>query len=204
MASEETARSRGRPPKIRKKFLVALWVALFLALITMFIPWRPNLIVNTLRGQAKNDAIQLKNGISSYFTEYRRYPIESLPSESDATVRSNHELMDILLGSDSTKGPGGLNSRAIPFYFGAKAKPMEDGRFRKGITPNTHGGGELWDPWGNHYRVIMDTDGDGQVKAPDWFMESEFIPQGVIVWSPGPDGDDATAEDNVVSWSIDA
>ncbi len=80
---------------------------------------------------------------------------------------------------------------------------MENGRFRSGITFDRHGGGELWDPWGNHYRVIMDTDGDGRVKAPEWFTKSEFIPQSVIVWSPGRDGDDATAEDNVVSWPFD-
>lgn len=81
---------------------------------------------------------------------------------------------------------------------------MEDGRFRSGITFDEHGGGELWDAWGNHYRVIMDTDGDAQVKAPDWFTEAEVIPQSVIVWSPGPDGKDSTAEDNVISWNSGA
>ena len=108
--------------------------------------------------------------------------------------------MDVLLASDKETGPDGLNPRQISFCSFRKAKPAGEGKFRRGLTLDADGGGELWDPWGNHYRIIMDTNFDNQIAAPPWVKEVKIIPQGVIVWSPGPDGDDNTAEDNIITW----
>lgn len=138
----------------------------------------------------------LVNAISPYHTEYHEYPL--LDPANDLTVESGHSLMDILLGSDKQKGPGGRNPRGIAFYTDRAAKPMGDGRFRKGITIDESGAGELWDPWGNHYRVRFDTNNDGKIENPE--APGTHLPESIEVWSAGPDGDFETWEDNVKSW----
>ncbi|MCB1204827.1 MAG: hypothetical protein KDN18_11255, partial [Verrucomicrobiae bacterium] len=61
--------------------------------------------------QAQNTTFNLKNAIAAYQTEYREYPL--LDPANDLTIDSGHELMDILLGSDTQKGAGGRNPRGI-------------------------------------------------------------------------------------------
>ena len=89
-----------------------------------------------------------------------------------------------------------LNPRNKSFYGGRKASKNGKG----GVALNRDGSGELFDPWGNHYRVIMDTNRDDQITPPAWTGLKEPIKQSVIVWSPGPDGKDETADDNIASW----
>lgn len=154
---------------------------------------------NKMAGQ--NDALQLKNAIAAYFTEYRKYPVHNPTPESGANPSPSDEaLMDPLLAADSEAGRGGLNPRQIPFYSGAKAKPLGNGRYRKGVQSNANGGGTLWDPWGEMYRVVMDTDYNNRISSPTFVDDTPFIAQGVIVWSAGEDNDDNDSTDNVVTW----
>ncbi len=148
---------------------------------------------------AESTAYHLKNAIATFHTEYRDYPLTS-PS-GDFTTDSGHTLMDILLGAAPHKVPGGRNPRGIAFYADKEAKPMAGGRFRKGITyhPAT-GTGELWDPWGNLYRVRLDTDHNRRVENPEVPATSAFLPETILVWSAGPDGDFDTWADNIKSW----
>lgn len=145
---------------------------------------------------AETTASNLKNAISAYFTEYREYPI--LDHLNEVTVDSGHALMDILLGSDEQKGPGGRNTRGIAFFTDKQAKPMSDGRFRKGLTLDADEGGELWDPWGNFYRVRFDSNFDNHIENPQ--SPGTQIPDAIAVWSAGPDGDFETWKDNVKTW----
>ncbi|MEQ1839003.1 MAG: hypothetical protein ABL994_01225 [Verrucomicrobiales bacterium] len=55
---------------------------------------------------------------------------------------------------------------------------MDNGRFRRGITLDEDGGGDLWDPWGNHYRVRFDADGNDRVANPDPAISSLFPLEG--------------------------
>ena len=146
--------------------------------------------------QAQNTTFNLKNAIAAYQTEYREYPLPD--SANDLTVESGHALMEVLFGSDAQKAPGGRNPRGIAFYTDRAAKPYRDGRFRKGITLDDSGACELWDPWGNHYRVRFDTNGDGKVENPE--APGTHVPEPIAVWSAGPDGDFETWDDNVKNW----
>lgn len=141
-------------------------------------------------------AAQLKRAISTYQAECGELPF--VDPENDISFDSGNVLMDILLGSDTQKEPGGRNPRGIAFYTDKAAKPMGDGRFRKGITLDDSGGGELWDPWGNHYRVRLDTNGDGKIENPE--NPGKHLPKTIAVWSAGPDGDFETWKDNVKTW----
>lgn len=148
------------------------------------------------KDHAEHTARNLKNAIAAYVAEYREYPL--LDPVNDLTIDSGHALMDVLFGSDAQKAPGGRNPRGIAFYTDRAAKPMGEGRFRKGVTLDDTTAGELWDPWGNHYRVRLDTNGDGKIENPA--APGTQLPESIVVWSAGPDGDFETWADNDKTW----
>ncbi len=53
---------------------------------------------------------------------------------------------------------------------------------------------------GNHYRVALDLDGDGQITNVDPRIESKQLPEAILIWSAGPDGDFDTWKDNLKTW----
>ena len=153
------------------------------------------------RTHADNTAYNLKTAISAYFTEYRKYPVESNREETEE-LRTNAELMDVLLGADSEARSGGLNPRRIAFYTGKQAKPAGEGKYRKGIRLESDGGGELWDPYSDYYYVRLDLDYNNRVEKPQWDnqTDSDYLPESILVWSAGKDNDEDEVTDNVKTW----
>lgn len=152
------------------------------------------------KAHAETTAQNLKNAISAYFTEYRKYPVESSEKQERA-MRSDAQLMDILLGADSEKRTGGLNPRGIAFFTDKQAKPMGGGKFRKGVTLESDGGGELWDPWGEYYYVQMDVDYNNRTEKPNWDpSDAQVLPDSILVWSAGKDNEESTVKDNIKTW----
>ena len=156
---------------------------------------------------AQNTAYNLKNAISAYFTEYRKYPVESGMTNETDELRSDRKLMDPLMGSDSEDGLK-LNPRKIAFYTGKQAKRKGPGVYIKGVTLEADGGGELWDPFGNeppeggYYFVRLDLDYNNRVEKPLWdtSSESEVLPESILVWSSGKDGSEQDDADNIKTW----
>ncbi len=159
---------------------------------------------------AQNTAYQLKNAISTYFTEYRKYPVESDDKDELQERRTDHDLMDILLGSDEQKERDGLNPRGIAFYTDKAAKKGVHKKtgaevYIKGVNLGDGGEGELWDPWGEQYYVRMDLDYNNRVEKPTWDEKTDanFLPESILVWSSGPDLEeegDGKTKDNVKTW----
>lgn len=179
------------------ELLVVITIILILA--GMAFPGAKGVLDRARKTSAENAALQLKQSIAAYYTEYRRYPLP--PGEKggeDKQVRSDSNLMDILLGADDNKG----NPRGISFFAGKKAKGKPP---RGGIVMTSGGGGELFDPWGEYFYVKMDTDYNNRVDEP--FSKSgdassgNEIPESVIVWSTGPDGGKEDKDtDNITTW----
>lgn len=199
--------SRPRPafPRVRPAGFTLMELMIVIVIIAVLagitIPASKGILEKANKIAAQNDALQLKNAIASYFTEYRKYPKRDPgPDDGSSPDFSDSMLMDILLAADSEGQTGGLNPRRIPFYTGSKAKPAGNGKFRKGVQANANGGGELWDPWADYYRVVMDTDYNNRIPSPSFVSDAPSIPQGVIVWSAGKDNDDNEASDNIVTW----
>lgn len=164
----------------------------------LMFPVMTRIIANSKTAHAENDAAQLKNAISTYFTEYRKYPADPDTGDSE-TLRSDHDLMDILLGADNARAEE-FNPRKVVFFTGKQARRADGGKFRKGINMGSDGGGELWDPFAELYYVRMDMDYNGRVEAPDWddSSDSNIIPESILVWSTGTDTD--LDVDNVKTW----
>jgi len=158
---------------------------------------------NAEKTAATSTCYNVKNAITTYYTEYRKFPVESSTEETDE-LRTDLDLMDALLASDSSKEKGGLNPRGISFYTDKAAKSTGDSEYpyRKGIKVESDGSGELYDPYGAYYYVRLDLDSNGRVEKPTWdvLTESEVLPESVIVWSGGKDRDEETAKDNIKTW----
>lgn len=202
--SEFPEATAGSPLPPRGGFtLIELLVVLVILgiLAAIAIPGAKAILNRTKVSQASNDALQLKNAIASYYTEYRRYPTrETGPEDASRPLLTEEPLMDILLASEAEAAPGGLNTRRHVSLSHRNAKPMGDGRYRSGIRLNEDGGGSYWDPWGNPYRVVLDLDYDSRVPAPGFVQGVSYLPTSVIIWSPGKDENDEEAKDNVTTW----
>ncbi len=151
--------------------------------------------------RASNTAYNLKAAISSYFTEYRKYPVKGDREEAQE-LRSDNELMDVLLGSDKEAESGGLNPRRIAFYSGKQGKRGEGGKYKSGISMSDDGGGELWDPWFDYYYLRLDLDYNNRVEKPTWDnkTDSQYIPESILIWSAGKSGDEEDTSDNIKTW----
>ena len=163
----------------------------------------------------------LRVAVSSYQTEYNRYPVNaSLLSGASSgediqalMTDENSGIVDALMSAQSTSGgsSGGggqtnLNPRDIKFI---DLLPAKNGRF--GLI-NTQAPYKLVDLWGQPYRLLFDTNGDKQVKNPDIsnadpsIAQSQLsppppmLPTDVAIYSSGKDITMQT-KDDIVSWS---
>jgi len=134
----------------------------------------------------------LKNAISTYFVEYRKFPIAGI--SGDTKRQSDASLMNILMAAGPASSAT-ANPRGIVFFNGNSAKPFGS-KMIDGIYIDPAGNSELFDRWGNYYQVIFDTNGDGQIADP---ITGLPVLESVLVWSVGADGILGTADD-AKSW----
>lgn len=165
-------------------------------LAAMIFPVANGVQRKAVEARTKNDAMNLRNAITTYFTEYRKFPVKAAGGgNSDSRLESNKKLMDVLMAADSEATTGGLNPRKISFFAGKKAKGSKGG-----VVMSSDGGGELFDPWGKHFQVVLDTNYNDRVTDPG-DAGTENIPQSVIAWSFGPNQtDDNGKGDDIVTW----
>ena len=149
--------------------------------------------------RAKHMALGLRKAVGTYSAEYGRYPVagdNGSQATRDAEVETDQALMNVLLGSDEASGPGGLNPRGQPFFSANNAS--SDRNPRDGMVSTPTGGGTLYDPWGNLYRLIIDVDRNNRCKVPSG---DGVVAKDVLVWSLGPNGKDDRGEgDDVIAW----
>lgn len=178
-------------------------MAIIAILTALMIPGSRKVMENVKKNRAHHTAMNLKNAIHTYHTEYRRLPVSpSLAAEKEIHLVSNRELMDVLCASPAETGKNGLNTRKIVFFTDRTARPMGNGKYHSGVRIDSDGSAELYDPWGQNYYVVLDGDGNGRLKKPSWDekTDSAEITDPIIIWSPGPDKESAKGNDNVKTW----
>ena len=136
------------------------------------------------RAQAKNDAVNIATAISSYESEYGRFP------KIDGQNANTAKLMNVLAGKDEDGNP-----RQIVFLEIPRAKGGKNGAISQGQGGFSSG----WrDPWGNEFEVRIDDDYDNEVEFDDG---GETINKQVIVWSMGdPKREKNDPEKAIKSW----
>lgn len=143
--------------------------------------------------EARNTVNQVVVALNAYYTEYGKFPPTNIGDDSAASQQ------DVIVG-DSRMGasmpnnavfytlrniPQGpnvdyaANPRKVVFYDGKTANVSGAGRARGGFYDRTEGGGTpgaseascLFDPWGNQYGVVMDTDGDDRIDLSSSYSD---------------------------------
>ena len=152
---------------------------------------------------------KLKTGVSSFKTEYNRLPIDPSVStggeDLEVLTDGSTAFVDALLGIPAEEGGENWNPKGI-----AHAEFAYAHNDRHGIVTVTRPS-KLHDMWGKPFHILLDTNGDHQVKNPDVQNSStkyaqpngkpagEFLSTDAVIFSSGPDGIPYTADD-IVSW----
>ena len=128
-----------------------------------------------MRTEATNEVMNLVNAIKQYEYEYSKFPISGGSEQDFVSLTTDATTMRILLGND-----GVLNPRGSRYYEGKAAL--------KGKNGLDYGDGSddpvLLDPWGRPYHIVIDSNYDGDVTAPD----STVVRMSVIGYSLGEEG----------------
>ena len=128
---------------------------------------------------AANEVKSLAIAVKAYFNEYARLPVAS--SEQDVADRlyqgaQSEFVMQVLAGQN-----GDLNPKRTDFFS----------------LPEAGTAGQIQDPWGAQYLLMMDNDYDGAVDCG-----GERIQGPCAVWSSGPNGlNEFGKGDDICSWT---
>lgn len=149
------------------------------------------------KSEARNDCTSLSLAIKSYYQDYSKYPVSGTKTEDTTleamlTADGNKAVISALLGSDTTLNPRGTE------YYQPKAAKTSSGAPRSGLSSD----GGLFDPWGQTYGILLDTDYDGTLvykgtDLKDLDENAKIIKGGVGVFSIGKKD---KVRKSVVSW----
>ena len=167
-----------------------------------------NVIDQGNRLKVRAFAMDLKSGIDSYQTEYNRYPTDSNVAGSngedapEVLTDGSNSLVDVIMGIPPTSsGTMDMNPKRLSF---ASFPPANNGRH--GLVGSTRPF-KLADMYGQPYHILLDTNGDNQVKNPDVSNtdpkisanQAAYLVTKVAVYSSGKDQIPRTGDD-ITSW----
>ncbi len=151
---------------------------------------------------------ELKSGIEQYQTDYNRFPIDSNVTGAngedapEVLTDGSNSLVDALMGiPPASSGAADLNPKRTPY---AAFPPASNGRHGLVGAARPY---KLADMYGQPYHILLDTNGDNQVKNPDASNSDPKISTNqaahlvtkVAVYSSGKDLIPRTGDD-VTSW----
>lgn len=152
--------------------------------------------------------MDLRNSIEQYQTDYGRYPMDSGVSGANGEdapellTDGSNTLVDTLMGiPPSSSGTMDLNPKRTQF---TSFPPANNGRHGLVGTARPF---KLADMYGQPYHILLDTNGDNQVKNPDASNsdpkisanQAAYLPQKIAVYSSGKDQLPHTSDD-ITSW----
>lgn len=150
---------------------------------------------------AKNDVMQIVNGINQYYTEYGKYPVADPDEDTTYDIDTgNADVISVLRCISTFDDPDGLNPRRIQYLNVPNTKDLNHPK--SGIKD-----GDWYDPWGldaqgnkRTYLIFIDTNYDGKVTTSGITPASNNldVETGVAAASLGnPDNKNG---DPVMSW----
>ncbi|WP_395747215.1 type II secretion system protein [Prosthecobacter sp.] len=160
------------------------------------------------RVKVRTVLMDLRNGIDQYQTDYIRFPLDSNVAGANGEdapellTDGSNLLVDALLGvPPASSGTTDLNPKRTPY---ASFPPANNGRH--GLVGATRPY-KLTDMYGQPYHILLDTNGDNQVKNPDAgnadakisANQPAHLAYKVIVYSSGKDQIPLTSDD-ITSW----
>lgn len=164
---------------------------MFVGLDQLFTPNRA--ITKAKKVTSLATAIAIESAVDNIYTEYGK-----IPSVGNIVTTKSPEglkLLNILLGHDA-KSDNALNSRAIKFLSVKEGKNNKNGLVFTVDGKSVQG---LYDPWGNPYTVVLDTEYTDELHFTMSGKSVDLKGRRVAVFSPGRDMKLGTADD-VKTW----
>jgi len=127
--------------------------------------------------QVRNDMSQIALGITSYYTEYGRYPVASTATTDQLTIygfstSGNDQIINVLRcttvwATTDSASPSPQNPRQIQFL---QPKVLTSGSSTAPTKGCVNGNSGKWyDPWGTQYVIFIDGDYAGDISAGSVF-----------------------------------
>ncbi|HEY1049412.1 MAG TPA: type II secretion system protein [Prosthecobacter sp.] len=186
--------------------LEMLVVVTIIALLSALAAVQVNrVLIDAHAAQTLTVAMELKNGISSYQLDYNRFPLEARAvgdeDMPEFLTDGSNPMVDALLGVPPAAGGKDLNPLRTKYVEFKPAQGDRNGIVGTDVPRRFH------DRWGQPFRIVLDTNGDNQVKNPDLASSDpkisqgkpEYLPVQVAVYSVGSDRV-AHSRDDVASW----
>lgn len=161
------------------------------------------------RAKTMTAAMELKNGINGYLLDYNRFPLDASPGNGgvdapEILTDGSNRVVDALLGvpmGAADSGSQDLNPKRIQYANFSPAMNDRHGIVGSAIPRRFH------DMWGRPFHILLDTNGDNQVKNPDLANadarisqnQAEHLAMKIAVYSSGKDQIPNTADD-ITTW----
>jgi len=211
-SSDAPAEPESSPEQMRR------WLALLLLLLFLLALWllrmrmaRNHEIITQLReNNARRAVVEIAGAVGAFYSDYDRLPVKAPDADWRGTTVADCQFLLVLTGREhGTDRP--ITPKHINYLEGFKGASSErDGkspviRMRDGIDDYDPECPKIYDPWGQAYYVIMDTDDDKQIKSPLAAEAGRMIKgKKALVYSTGPpesDGSENTDESKFIkSW----
>jgi prepilin-type N-terminal cleavage/methylation domain-containing protein len=171
-------------------------IAIIAILMSLLFPVIAGVREAARRNKARTVVKAVVNACKSYSTDYGKYPpiraalataSNGGTSESEEAAYysygdtqvakckvTNNQLFDVLRGIDREPNDGhNLNRRKQSYFEQDKVTDLKNPRdgFTDGKAFPPELQGQLLDPWGKQYCIILDADGDGQLKLDAFFQD---------------------------------
>lgn len=123
--------------------------------------------VNALDKAKKTTALAtakaVENAVNQFYDEYANFPISggsNGSSDTDNIATKDEDIINHLVGIEDS-----INSKKVRYLTIKAAKGPSNGR-RDGIDYPSDTQADLYDPWGEPYRVWLDTNYDEELDDP--------------------------------------
>ncbi len=171
----------------------AIAAGVILIILSLVLPavWKYRIMARRMSiGRTMSEVIL---AATKYYVRYGVWPSGQTGASVDVRYGQkipNREVINVLRAVD---GPGNEGHRLnIGREVFLRVQPFQK------MVGGVDSSGELLDPWGTPYQIVMDTDYSSLCDV-DNSAYSGGIGEGVIVWSCGPDRISDTADD-ILSW----
>jgi prepilin-type N-terminal cleavage/methylation domain-containing protein len=164
MKTSKSRRSNTAPAFTLIEILVVISIIVILASLAFAAGQMAIKHARMTAAKADENAIQI--ALDGYYAEYSKLPLASSASaEIDTTSEAGRQLIAVLLGQEDSSDSM-LNPRRVSFLNLREGKNKANGIIHQGSGSGAGSIVGIFDPWGNPYKIVFDTDFSGQIPDP--------------------------------------